>query len=84
MNMSKYGFYAALAAAVLVAGTAAPATGQSAERRSERAERSKPTDTPYSNRSVRREREAKRIVREIERERASRHYRFANRREVRD
>ncbi len=83
--MIKHLSYAALLACALVAALPSPADAQDRDRRPERAERSeKPDrarDTPYSNRSVRREREAVRIIREVERQSRPSHYQFRDRRQ---
>lgn len=81
----KYTLYAILGACALVVALPSAATAQDRDRRPDRAERSeKPDrarDTPYSNRSVRREREAVRIIREIERQSRPSHYQFRDRRQ---
>jgi hypothetical protein len=71
MNLIKYPFYAAVAACAIVAGSAAPVAAKERQTRSERhhAQREDRDDTPYSNRSMRREREARRIAREIAQDR---------------
>lgn len=85
--MIKHLSYTALLACALVVALPSPATAQDRDRRPERAERAerseKPDrerDTPYSNRSVRREREAVRIIREVERQSRPSHYQFRDRR----
>jgi len=73
----KYPLYAILAACALAAGFSAPATAADPDKRSDRAERKVERDTPYSNRSVRRQREIERTVRDIERRESNREgYRF--------
>lgn len=79
----KYRLYAAMVACLVLAGFASPAAGRDAERRPERTERTI-RETPYSNSSVRREREFRRIAREIERDRQPSYYVFKRDRSPRD
>lgn len=73
----KYPLYAILAACALSVGFSAPATATEPDDGSERAERKADRDTPYSNRSVRRQREVERIIRDAERRENQREgYRF--------
>lgn len=79
----KYRLYAALTACMILAGFATPAAGREPERHHERAKRTI-RETPYSNSSVRREREYRRIAREIERDRRPAYYEFKRDRAPRD
>lgn len=74
MNLLKYPLWGVLAASTLVAASAAAHEPRKPERSRERAER--PTETPYSNRSVQRQREIREIARKIESDRKPDHYRF--------
>lgn len=77
---ARYRLFAAVAAAVALAVTAAPLEAKERPKRPERpqAERRVVRDTPYSNRAVRREREVLRIVRKIERDRKPGYYEFGD------
>lgn len=72
----KYRRWAALTAITILAGPASPALGADAEKRPERTVR----ETPYSNTTVAREREARKIEKALDRDRRPDHYVFRDRR----
>jgi len=84
MNM-KHPLMAAAMLCVVLSAYAAPAIAHDPDRRSERSERAdkadrdRTRDTPYSNRSVRREREAARIIRDAEQRSTKGRYQFRDR-----
>ena len=75
-NITKIRLCVLLTTGLILAASAAPLDAKEPERRHERAERAKPTETPYSNRSVRRDREALRQAKEAERAKRPDYYRF--------
>lgn len=83
MNIVKSRFYAALAAGIMLAATAAPLAARDPDtprERPERTERREVTETPYSNRSQRRERAERREAEKIEKDRDDGFYHFGRRR----
>jgi uncharacterized protein YggE len=86
MNMNmKHSLIVAALLCASISAFAAPASAQEPDRRSERSERTskadrdRARDTVYSNRTVRREREAARIIRDAERKSRPAHYQFRDR-----
>ena len=75
----KYRLWTALTALAILAGATSPAAGKDAEKRPERKERTV-RETPYSNAAVAREREARKIEREIEKDRQPNYYVFEHER----
>lgn len=75
-NLTKNLLYALL---VGLAVCSVPLGAKERPRPTESAERSRPSDTPYSNRSVRRDREARRQVEEAERAKRPDYYQFKRR-----